>query len=361
MKKNLVVIIPDETKTVKNGGVGKLKVVEIKSRNFDSEEIFSFKNSDFLYWVDKYTNSLVVFDTKQIDLSQVKMYDQVEKKIRKLKKIILKEYWKIDESKKKFQFHFWNLESDLKSGFFKHEIQFFSEREVIVFSEEVTRKRWKSFKSQRKRKRGLSKKMKKCKSSGIFLPKILSKSKGIKISPKKKKKQLFEFFTFDLSTEKIKIMARFSHEIIGEKINSFAPITLDGGRILVTSTKNSLIGYNFFSFKLTQRFEFNLPKRVPKMRYSLRNVKGMLPLGYVEEDLFAFCIFTKCVGSRGFRIHNCFFVGDFEDGEFHLCNWGRLGGVECLPKGWKRFDSCAVGRGKDKKEYVIKVGVKISP
>lgn len=99
-----------------------VRIVEIKSIEFQSEELFSLKKSSFLYWIDKKTKSLVSFHAGQVDFE--KRSTKVENE---------EEFF--DESEDPFVFKSYPLSPEVLQEGLEQRVEFFTGLEVVVFSE----------------------------------------------------------------------------------------------------------------------------------------------------------------------------------------------------------------------------------
>lgn len=290
----------------------KLNHKTIKIEDFSPEDIFgknlkSPENSKFIYCIEERYWNLVLFNTEEETtvLRRFKMNQDFDK-VSGNDPLALR-----------------------PGGPLSYSLDFFNENEVIIYSERMR----------------------------VYIPPSLPPSLHYNPAPLPKreidqtKDQRFEFFIIDPTS--LKESSRFSYER-EEKVNleSFAPITLKSGRVLVMATSSQILGFNFNINSLSKRFEFDF-KAIEDKRFRIGIVKELLSYGYVDDNVF--CLMIIVQNSKGtFYIHFGYLNGDVSDGDFGICGNGKLPKFGFLPKNLRVVGGVAIGY--DEKGSQIWVG-----
>lgn len=178
--------------------------------------------------------------------------------------------------------------------------------------------------------------------------------------PIKNKAQIFEFFNFEKET--FKLHSSFLYENTGERITTFAPISLEDEKVLMLRKDNgSITGFNVLSTSLTQRFEFeeaSAESAYFEKRSLFHNIRNLIPVGYIKKNCYIVVAVVKLqdmMGDCEYLMYYCYLTSD---GEIHLCVNTRPCVIKFVPRGFERFQNCIIGRSDTNCEWTIKYDVK---
>lgn len=361
-KKNHLVVVHHQ-EGVKE--LTKIQNIEIRSKGFSSKKIFTSKNSKFLYWIDSASNSLISFDTDQIEIDQEKLKGY----------LIYSEGYKhsdgfnrhyFDESGSPFQFKSYPLNSQLKKGNFKHEIKFF-DQECLIIKTEVDKRKLKkkgTVKSRKKSVRSLKKRKKKSPSKpeaeetdSPVKPEVEENDSPVKPEPELNLAEIdkfLEIITFE--KESREIQSRFIIDKL--QFDTFTPMGLrDGGRILLINIGINFKAYNVFLNKISLRMKCHkIPLKVKIQKKKPNNekfvlVRKMVNFGYLENGPYV--VFGLQNNGDGYVAVPGKFVGGFEDGVFGFCKQRKYNPLPEMIPGFGHIGKDLIGWGKDFKEYVL--------